>query len=190
MIQLGQESFYGSNCMRLHLIAGALFAFMASDASAEEAVPRNGQSVLSRVTIGVPVLTRHFPGNDQFNNQNWGVLFDVAFIKEWSAVGGYFRNSYRRDTVFAGVGWYPITIPIAQAELDFGGIGALDLSGGYKGYNRAYPLLGALSLKIHHVGAAEIGAGPLQRLGVAVTLLPAVSDRASTAVNLSLTYRL
>jgi hypothetical protein len=176
--------------MRAHQLLGLAVGFSALNAMAGEPGPMRTDSALSRVTIGLPVATHHFPRNSEFNNQNWGVLIDVSLAEEWSTVGGYFRNSYDRDTVFAGAGWYPIKFEVAKVHLDLGALAGLDLSGGYKGYNRAYPLLGALSMKIRKGATNDTDPDALDRIGLALTLIPAVSGRGSTAVSLALTYRL
>ena len=176
--------------MSLRNLPALILVVAASSATAGEASMARSSAALSRITIGVPLLTHHFPRNNEYNNRNWGVMVDVAVVGQWSVVGGYFKNSYERETLFAGAGWYPLKFHIAGVRLDLGAIAGLDLSGGYKDYNRAYPLLGALSMKIRSGDVSNPDAAFLNRIGLAFTLLPAVSGRGSTAINLALTYRL
>jgi hypothetical protein len=165
----------------------ALAALTTGSAIASEPLPGDDSSIVPRVTIQLPVYTRHIPRNRDFNNQNWGAIIEYTPAEKWSFIGGYFKNSYDRDTVIAGVGWYPITLDASKVRFDVGGIAAIDLSGGYKGYHRGYPGLAALSLRVRSASAGE---SILDRVGLAVTAYPAVSGQGSTAVNLALTYRL
>lgn len=172
-------------------IPGLVLAFSVSSALGGEPIRANdGGFALSRVTIELPVLTRHFPDNSSFNNHNWGAIVDVAITDQWSVVGAYFRNSYDRDTLLAGIGWYPIRFERSSLKVELGGIAALDLNGGYKSYNQANPLLGALSIKIGNARARDYDANAVSRLGLAITVIPAVSGSGSTGVNLAVTYRL
>src|SRR5689334_22969981 len=77
------------------------FAALA-DESAHDA------SFLSRITVDVPFYSRHEPHSVRFNNHNWGAFVDIAFSEHWSAAAGDFINSYKRNTIFAGVAYTPL----------------------------------------------------------------------------------
>ena len=149
-------------------------------------------SFLSRITIEVPVYTRHVPTDAGFNDHNWGVFIDVDLAKssmlgnaDFSIVGGDFRNSYYNNTAFLGgeVTWTPIRTDNLRFEI--GPILAADLNGGYKGYNAPDPLLAAIQIK---VSGTDFSAENelLNHLGAAITFLP----QNNTAINFALTVRL
>jgi hypothetical protein len=139
------------------------------------------------VTLAVPVATRHTPNNRDFNNENWGLLADVALNERWSLVGGGFRNSYGRNTVLAGVAWQPLSARVGDARLRLGGMVGVDLNGGYRRFNSADPLIGAFNVRLT---AAEPDARPLSRLGLLLTIIPPAPENGSTAFNLAVTYKL
>ena len=149
-------------------------------------------SFLSRVTVEVPVYTRHIPNDAGFNDHNWGAFINVDVAKssalgnaDFSVVGGDYRNSYYKNTAFLGgeVTWSPILTNNLRIEI--GPMLGFDLNGGYKGYNDSDPLLGAVQLKVSGMGSAPED-GLLNHLGAALTVIP--GDQ--TAINLALTFRL
>lgn len=141
----------------------------------------------SRVTLAVPVATVHTPHNSDFNNENWGLLADVALNDRWSLVGGGFRNSYGRNTALAGVAWQPLSAQVGAARLRFGGMVGADLNGGYKRFNSADPLIAAFNVRLT---AAEPDGRALSRLGLLLTVIPPAPKNGATAFNLAVTYRL
>lgn len=147
-------------------------------------------SFLSRITVNVPFFTRHIPHNGRYNNDNWGGWLDVALDRQWSVVGGGFVNSYSRDTLFAGIGYMPINLEFSKIKIDAGGMIGLDLNGGYKGFNKVDPLLGAFSMKIGGADFSDPDYDFLNRLGLAITVIPPAGSHGSSAVNLALTFRL
>ena len=170
---------------RLMFAAAALWAGAASAQAAEGA--REG-GFWSRVTLEVPVATRHVPHDSWFNDQNWGLLVDVALNEDWSLVGGGYRNSFNRNTAIAGVSWEPLSARVGKARVRLGGMAAVDLHGGYRGYNSVDPFLAAANVRL---SAADPDAGgPLSRAGMLLTVIPAAEKDGSSAINLALTYRL
>lgn len=163
--------------------AGTAFADEAQSSAPEE-------SFLSRITVNVPFFTRHIPKNRGYNNDNWGGWLDVALDKQWSVVAGGYTNSYYRDTFFAGISYLPVNLEFSKIKIDAGGMIGLDLNGGYKGFNSVDPLLGALSLKIGGVNYSDPDYDFLNRLGMAITVIPPAGSHGTSAVNLALTYRL
>lgn len=168
--------------------AGLLASLAHGHAAAQTTGTAEQQSFWSRVTLEAPVFTRHTPHDSAFNDQNWGLLADVALTPHWSLVGGAFRNSYRRNTAIAAVSWEPVSVRIAQARLAAGALAAIDLNGGYRPYNTADPFLGAFNLRLTH--ADPDPERPLTRLGLLVTVIPPAPKHGATAVNVALTYRL
>src|SRR5438874_723516 len=83
---------------RQFIVGAAVLAFFNSSVGAKEAPP----SFLSRITVEVPLYTRHIPTVAGFNDHNWGALVDVALSPDWSIILGDFTNSYYRNTVIAG----------------------------------------------------------------------------------------
>ena len=149
-----------------------------------------GPSLLSRTTIEVPLVTRHFPTRESFNDNNWGVFVDVALDRHWSVAAGHFRNSYGRNTLFAGVAYLPIQLELSHATIRAGGMLGFDLNGGYQPYNDLHPLLGAFSLKLTGARFEKPGNQLLNRLGLSIKAIPPDPGGGSTAVNLALTLRL
>ncbi len=145
------------------------------------------ESFLSRVTVDVPVFTRHQPHNEAFNNHNWGAFVDVALTEHWSAVAGDFINSYKRDTIFAGVAWMPIDFDISKLNTRAGFMAGVDLNGGYRPFNDLNPFLGAISIRFTGTGFEN---DFFNRVGVAIKVIPPDPSGGSTAINFALSYRL
>lgn len=160
----------------------------AQPATAQDPPPAPASDFWSRVTLEAPVVTRHTPHDSAFNDDNWGLMVDVAVNDDWSVVGGGFRNSYNRNTAFVGLAWAPVSVRVADARLRFGAMAGVDLNGGYRPYNSADPLLGALNVRL---SAAEPDRGRLlSRFGLLLTVIPPAPKNGSTAFNLAVTYRL
>jgi hypothetical protein len=149
-------------------------------------------SFLSRVTVEVPVYTRHIPNDAGFNDHNWGAFINVDLAKssalgnaELSVAGGTFINSYRKNTAFlAGeIMWSPIVTN--HLKIEIGPMLGFDLNGGYKGYSDVDPLLGAIQVRVSGTDFAPENE-LLNRLGTAITIMPGQE----TAINLALTVRL
>ncbi|THD81958.1 MAG: hypothetical protein E7812_03895 [Phenylobacterium sp.] len=176
---------------RLLWIAASLAVLLAAPAAFAQEAPGPAPadpSFWSRVTVEVPAYTHHVPHDDEFNDRNTGLFVDYALTPSWSLVGGDFENSYRRNTAFAAVSWEPLTAHVAGLRLAAGGMVGLDLNGGYRGFNEAEPLLGAVNLRLT---AANPDADALHRLGLLLTVIPAApGGGGATAFNLAVTYRL
>jgi hypothetical protein len=170
-------------------VAAALWA-VAAFAQAADQPPKGdfGGDFWSRVTLEVPVATRHMPHDSWFNDNNWGLLADVALNEDWSLVGGGYKNSFDRNTAIAGVSWEPLSVRVGKARLRGGGLAAIDLNGGYRGFNNVDPFLAALNVRL--IAADQDAGGVLSRAGMLLTVIPAAEKDGSTAVNLALTYRL
>lgn len=168
----------------------ALTVLLTTGAMAgEETPPEANSSFLSRVTIVVPVFTRHIPHDKWFNDHNWGAFVDVALNRQLSVVMGDFINSYKRNTLFAGISYMPINLEFSKVKIDLGGMLALDINGGYRPFNDLNPLLGVFSIKVTGTHFEDTKFAILNRLGIAITIFPNTSG-GSTALNFALTYKL
>jgi hypothetical protein len=155
-------------------------SLLATGAAAQE---QSDDLLFPRLTIEAPLITRHVPQDEGYHDHNWGAFVDLDVVKHFGLAGGYFINSFRRDTAFAGVTFTPFYIELPNAELDAFATIASDLNGGYKGNNKLDPLLGAVSIRLT---GTHFDGTPLQFLndvGVAVTVVPPI-----TAINLAVTY--
>ena len=168
------------------LWAVVIATFMNGTASADDTSAKD-ESFLSRVTILAPVYTRHVPRDKGFNDHNWGGFAEIRLFDDVSFIGGEFINSYRRDTVLAGLTYLPLKFDIGNLRMDLGGEIGADLNGGYKGYNKWDPLFGALALRLS--GAHFEDSPFLNHLGLAVTVIPPL-DGPITAINVAVTLRL
>jgi hypothetical protein len=168
---------------RILVCAFAAIAALGGEARAEAALPDgSGESFGSRVTLVVPVYTRHFPGNGQFD--------DVAIDRRWSVIGGAYVNSFHRSTAFAGVSFTPVSFDLGKVRISPGAMLGVDLNGGYRGHDPAEPLLGALELSVTGQGFEGTKYQRLGRTGLALVLMPGgFNQRGSVPVSLSLTYR-
>jgi len=163
----------------------AVLALMHSSAGAQEAsASGGGDSLLSRITVQVPVYTRHIPQDAGFNDRNWGLLVEVGLDPDWSIIGGEFRNSYYRDTAIAVSRYSFFKWDTANIRVDTGVLLGFDLNGGYRDHNGVEPLLGALSIKV--TGNRFTDYPLLNGTGVALTVLPGKI----VVANLALAFRL
>jgi hypothetical protein len=168
------------------LLAGSILA-LALLCGPAAAQPADDPSFLSRITVAVPLFTRHMPNDKAFNDDNWGAFALFALDDDLFLTAGDFINSYKRNTAFAALTWLPLGFAAGDLRADFGGTLGLDLNGGYKRFSSVDPLIGALNIKI---GARDIEPGFVNRLGLLVTVIPPADSHGSTAANLALTFRL
>jgi hypothetical protein len=176
---------------RLLLCAGAAMAAMAGGLARADDTQSGATdtSFWSRVTLEVPLVTRHIPDND-FDDQNWGAIVDVAVTPRWSVVGGDFVNSFYRNTVFAAVSYTPVSFSVGKLRIAPDVMLGLDLNGGYAGDSSVDPLLGAVQIKLAGAHLENTRYRLLDRLGLAITVIPpSLKERGSAPVNLALTYR-
>jgi len=172
----------------------AAAAFAISCLWSAQALAQSDQSsgedeTISRITIELPLLTRHVPNDSQFNDHNWGGFIDFALNDHFSLVGGDFINSFKRNTAFAGVSWEPVSFKFSGAKIAFGGMLGFDLNGGYRGFNAVDPLLGALNIRLSAADYRE-NKGFFHNFGLLATIIPPNPKAGSTAINLALTYHL
>lgn len=173
------------------LISGLLLATAAGKGvCADDTAPDPDVSFLSRMTIAVPLFTRHYPDNRDFNDNTWGGVLFYDLDNHFSLTGGDFINSYRRNTAFAGLSVVPWNFSLSGVQIDPGFIVAADLNGGYKGHDSLNPLLGALTLKISGKYFDDPQYQFLNRFGLLTTVIPGFGNGSSTAVDFALTFRL
>ena len=179
----------GKWCWRLCCAAGLAIVILGpSSAIAGEAETQGGYpSFLSRVSIEVPLFTRHFPHDERFNDHNWGASVEVALGHHMAVVAGDYICSYDRNTLFAAFSWLPINFEFSHVKIDAGGLIGADLNGGYRRHNDMEPFLGAFVIKVMGNNFED---GILNRLGVGITIIPPNPHGGSTAVNLALRYTL
>ena len=159
---------------------------MASDVEVQGSYP----SFLSRITIELPLFTRHAPHDGWFNDHNQGALAEFALGPHFAITAGNFMNSYNRNTTIAGVSWLPLNFEFSHLRIDVGGIVAADLNGGYKRVNTMHPFLGAFEIKLMGGGFDDTRFETLNRVGLGITIVPPSPKNGSTAINLGLRYRL
>jgi hypothetical protein len=174
------------------LLIGALLLVggASGSARAQESASALDNSFLSRMTIAAPLFTQHYPNDRYFNDANWGGVLFYALDGHFSLAGGDFINSYRRNTAFGGLSLIPWDIDFSRVQIDPGLMLALDLNGGYKGYDPVDPFVGALTVKVggHYFDDPQYQC--LNRFGVLITVIPGFGSGTSTAVNLGLTFHL
>ena len=167
------------------MVGAALLAAFNSSAGAEEAAPPDeGHSLLSRISIQVPLYTQHFTQDAGFNNDNWGLLVEARLNQDWSVIVGEYKNSYFRDTVIAASRYSLFAWDYSKVRIDTGVLLGFDLNGGYEGHNGVEPLLGALSIKV--TGNRFSDYELLNGTGVAFTILPG----RIVVTNVALVFRL
>ena len=166
-------------------------ALTAGQAWAGDGQPgQSDESFWSRVTLAIPVYTRHFPDQGHFDDHNWGAIANVAVTRHWSIIGGDYINSFRHNTAFVGASFTPVSFDLGKIQVTPGVMGAVDLNGGYRRHNPVEPLLGALELNITGAGMEQTRYRILDRVGLSLTLFPGgFNQRGAVPVNLALTYR-
>ena len=156
---------------------------IAGEAESKDPYP----SFLSRISIEVPLFTRHFPHDQLFNDHNWGASVEVALGYNLAVVAGDYICSYNRNTLFAAVSWLPIQFEFSHVKIGAGGLIGADLNGGYRHHNEMEPFLGAFVIKVM---GNNFENKILNRLGVGITVIPPNPHGGSTAVNVALRYTL
>lgn len=105
------------------LAAASLFAF--SLATAHAAAPPSPWSLDFNVTsIHTEAWARH-----HLNQDNPGLGIEYQFSPNWSAAGGFYRNSYRRETAYLLGLWTPLRIDLPSGLTASAGIAAGLVSG-------------------------------------------------------------
>lgn len=129
--------------------------------------------------ITVPVFTKHFPNSTpDLNEHNRGLGLEYTVQKDVAVTTGFFNNSLRKDTFYAGI----IYTPLRVARLHTGFVIGLDLSGGYNSINPLKPLIGSL----------RFATGPECPIGFNIDVLSGVNRNSNVkvygAVTVSMKY--
>lgn len=79
---------------KARLILLALLAWLPRDAVAD-------------TYLTIPIASYHFDRDEDYNEFNLGVGIERTLNDRWRIGGGYFRNSNRKDSLFAGATYAP-----------------------------------------------------------------------------------
>lgn len=83
--------------------AGAIIGVLIGLAAAY-----SGKARAADTWISATVASYHFDRTVDHNEHNWGLGFEHGLSGNWRVVGGYYRNSYAKRTVYAGFLWLPL----------------------------------------------------------------------------------
>ena len=114
----------------------------------------------------VPIASYHTERNG-YNQINPGLGFERSINERWAVGGGFYRNSYRRDSFYVGATYMPFRLAQVRLGTSFGLM---------TGYGGVLPM------------AAPTAAWDGDRVGVAVMVTPPVSGKA--LVGLMLRWRI
>lgn len=140
----------------LGLVASCIVGLVAAQTPAAEGMspppsittypPTPTSTVLpARTWVSVGVGSQHFQNASQYNQKNLGLGLEIPFQAEWlpvadaRAVLGFFRNSERARSIYAGAFLFPFAKP--QDAIKFGAL--VGLINGYERANNGgfFPLL-------------------------------------------------
>jgi hypothetical protein len=88
------------------------------------------------------VPTKKHPNMNQFNP---GLGMEYELDNRWLFSGGAYRNSYYATSVYAGVSWLPLTLPISNGSLQSGVF--TSIASGYQETNRGRAILPMAGLR-------------------------------------------
>ncbi|MBP8266238.1 MAG: hypothetical protein KAX47_06765 [Zoogloea sp.] len=132
----------------LRASAAALLAACAIVASDAQSAPTldDFRTAPHRDWIAISGASHHFqPDRREWREDNPGAGFEREFTgTPWVASAGYFRNSYNRNTFYAGGRW----MPLEAGPFRFGAFGLLA-----SGYPSPILILPAISAQFGRVGA-------------------------------------
>ena len=95
----------------LYIAAASLIFCFATGAQAESA-PKTW------VTVGG--VSRHFDRAKNFNEQNFGLGVERDITPDIRLIGGFYKNSVRRQTFYGGLAYTPTSIAGARAGVIVG----------------------------------------------------------------------
>ena len=87
------------------------------------------------------IHTEHW-ARKQLNQRNEGLGITAQLAPSWSVSTGFYRNSYRRTSVYALAAWTPLHIPLGAWHIDVGGEAGL-VSGYLRNEVASSPLMAA-----------------------------------------------
>jgi hypothetical protein len=127
-------------------------------------------------TLNVHMTSLHY-GSDgknysnKFNRANFGVAVERQLTDSVSVEAGYYKNSYKRDTLYAGVSYMPLQGKLGDVTVKAGamvGVGT--------GYDHVAPKLSTQGLTAIAVG--KITVDHKSGWGAGVTVLPPINAAA------------
>jgi hypothetical protein len=83
---------------------------------------------VSKWWVTVPITSWHKEDKD-YNERNWGIGLEYVVSPSWSLVGGTYRNSFYKQSYYAGSVWTPLQFEIQEVTIK-GGL----LLGFFSGY--------------------------------------------------------
>ena len=108
------------------LATGLLLAFSLAIAHAADAPPSPWSLDINATSYHTKAWARH-----QLNQDNPGLGIEYQFNPDWSATGGFYRNSYRRETCYALAVWTPLHVDLPAGLTASAGLAA-GLTSGYR----------------------------------------------------------
>lgn len=109
------------------LAAGLLLALSLATAHAADTPPSPWSLDINVTSVHTEAWARR-----QLNQDNPGLGIEYQFSTNWSAAGGFYRNSYRRETAYMLGVWTPL-----QVDLPAGLTASVGLAAGLvSGYRR------------------------------------------------------
>jgi hypothetical protein len=94
--------------------------------------------------FGVITVSKHIAPARKYNEKHWGPYYRCQFDRRWSAQGGWYPNSYKRDTWYAMAVFTPIDVPAFGQRIRIGA--ALGAGTGYAEHSDGRPKTGLTPL--------------------------------------------
>ena len=92
------------------------------------------------------IHTEHW-ARKRLNQRNEGLGITAQLAPSWSVSTGFYRDSYRRTSVYALAAWTPVHIPLGAWHIDAGGEAGL-VSGYRRSEVASRPLMAAGLLRV------------------------------------------
>jgi hypothetical protein len=74
---------------------------------------------ISKLWVTVPITSWHKEDKD-YNERNWGIGLEYVVSPSWSLVGGTYRNSFYKQSYYAGGVWTPLKFEIQEVTIKGG----------------------------------------------------------------------
>ena len=125
------------------LATGLLLAFTLATAHAADASPSPWSLDINSASVHTEAWARR-----QLNQDNPGLGIEYQFSPDWSAAGGFYKNSYRRETAYALGIWTPLRISLPCGLTASAGLAAGLVSGYRRPEVPTEPLAGGAVLRL------------------------------------------
>jgi hypothetical protein len=106
------------------LTTGLLVAVSLATAHAADTPPSPWSLDINVTSVHTEAWARR-----QLNQDNPGLGIEYQFNKDWSAAGGFYRNSYRRETAYMLGVWTPLHVDLPAGLTASAGLAAGFVSG-------------------------------------------------------------